>query len=1083
MSITSKLLLLLVFIQVSFVFCKESDTRKPRAIKGVLDLRYECPCENVESETKNNTTRKGFWNFKRKGIVALDGEWEFIGKTLNPTLAAKTDLPPTNINSLFIQVPGYWNQLTVDGKPIGGQGYAVYRLKILLPPQTIDDEVELSIKLPSINTAYRIYQNDKFILEVGKFGVSPDESKVSQIPMVVPLKNTGEILNLQFHVSNFEHTNGGIGRTIFFGSTSALLKQRENNLFFDIFLFGALSIIALYHFGLLALRWKDKSIFYFAIFCTLMAIRTMLTGEKFWFQIFPEFPWSIGHTIEYLTFYIGVPIFTLFIKSIFPDESPIEFLKLFVWWPSLILASIVLIFPSIYFTATLKLMQIVAFLALGICIYILVNSIYRKRPGAKVFFVGFLLFGIILINDILYFNEIIFTGGYSPLGFLIFIFSQAFILSTRSSIAYNELELLGKELSQKSIRLEDTTSELKLLTQNLEKKVRERTDALEYAKSEVDALNVFTYIINSLSNLKLIFVEISKYIFSKYNITGTWLLLPDEKREYLYTYKAYSYQRLPEKKYKYLMSKEVPLNEKGGMLYSTFRRQKAVYFRKMPRFKNSTDKDLIDVLQFNSFLQVPLISRGRTVGILVFSNFNQKLGLKKKEIVSIVNLCSQVAGVIETTHLLEKVNNTKQETQILNNLIKGLNENFDLDLILEQLKKFFQKSFGIQHFILSIVTKEKDKIQIMKASLPDFITEEEANSMFALNIPIKDGYSAHSLVLEEGRTVFLRLIKKTKLHPEELFIMEKCKYSSILMIPLILQNEPVGFLDLFNTETFEVTYDEITRLSILGEQLAGIINSSNLLVQIKEEKKRVELQKIEIEKLAESRKRLSLVGQMVAGIVHDIKNPISTIKALTEQLNSDSLSISMKDLFTNLVLKEMDTLNDLVYEILDFSKGKLNLELRKVNISEFLNGILEFMKTDLEYTSVESKQDYQFTGDVVFDASRMRRVIINLVKNSIEEMYDGKKKYYVKIITTIENNNLIIAIEDNGNGLPNGFEEKIFEAFASEGKANGTGLGLFMSKWIIEAHNGKLTFSTVREVGTTFYITIPMNLEENGDYK
>lgn len=84
---------------------------------------------------------------------------------------------------------------------------------------------------------------------------------------------------------------------------------------------------------------------------------------------------------------------------------------------------------------------------------------------------------------------------------------------------------------------------------------------------------------------------------------------------------------------------------------------------------------------------MPLISRGRTVGILVFLTLIRNLDLKK-EIVSIVNLCSQVAGVIETTHLLEKVNNTKQETQILNNLIKGLNENFDLDLILEQLKSF-----------------------------------------------------------------------------------------------------------------------------------------------------------------------------------------------------------------------------------------------------------------------------------------------------------------------------------------------------------------------------------------------------------
>ena len=109
------------------------------------------------------------------------------------------------------------------------------------------------------------------------------------------------------------------------------------------------------------------------------------------------------------------------------------------------------------------------------------------------------------------------------------------------------------------------------------------------------------------------------------------------------------------------------------------------------------------------------------------------------------------------------------------------------------------------------------------------------------------------------------------------------------------------------------------------------------------------------------------------------------------------------------------------------------------------------------------------------DKDRMRRVIVNIAKNAIEAMYDGKKEYIFTIRTTLEVDKVILSLIDNGPGLPESVKENMFQAFATEGKANGTGLGLFMCKAIVDAHNGNLTYVTKEGEGTTFIISLPLN--------
>ena len=286
-------------------------------------------------------------------------------------------------------------------------------------------------------------------------------------------------------------------------------------------------------------------------------------------------------------------------------------------------------------------------------------------------------------------------------------------------------------------------------------------------------------------------------------------------------------------------------------------------------------------------------------------------------------------------------------------------------------------------------------------------------------------------------------------------------------------------------------YSQIYKNKLLLEELKTL--NETLELKVKDRTTKLESAKIEIEtllkhelkaketaiELAESRKRLSIVGQTAMGIVHDLKNPISTIRAYAELANTDKITRYKRQEYLELIIREIERLNNLAFEILDFSKSKIILELSEVNIKELLQEIYNFIQIDFDYSNISLSIDADTDLVASIDKERIRRVIINIANNAREAMQDSKKNYSFSVSAYKKNDNLIFALTDTGEGLPYMIEEKIFEAFATEGKTKGTGLGLYMCKTIVEAHNGELTYTTERGKGTTFFITIPLINTDN----
>ncbi len=224
----------------------------------------------------------------------------------------------------------------------------------------------------------------------------------------------------------------------------------------------------------------------------------------------------------------------------------------------------------------------------------------------------------------------------------------------------------------------------------------------------------------------------------------------------------------------------------------------------------------------------------------------------------------------------------------------------------------------------------------------------------------------------------------------------------------------------------------------------------------------------------DTKNKIALIGKMSVAVVHDLKNPMSTIQTLVEMANTDEITKEERIRNLNLIHREINRLSDMAYEILDFVREKLILNLETILLSEFIEEVYRFLEIDFEYADVKFILDLQYGGKITLDSEKVRRVIVNLAKNALEAMYDKKKQYSFTVHSERIGSRLHLSFEDNGPGLPASIQERIFQTFATEGKANGTGIGLYMAKWTMDTHGGEITYKTESGKGTTFTLIFPM---------
>ncbi len=216
-----------------------------------------------------------------------------------------------------------------------------------------------------------------------------------------------------------------------------------------------------------------------------------------------------------------------------------------------------------------------------------------------------------------------------------------------------------------------------------------------------------------------------------------------------------------------------------------------------------------------------------------------------------------------------------------------------------------------------------------------------------------------------------------------------------------------------------------------------------------------------------NRDRLASIGRMLAGLLHDLKTPMTIISGYA-QLMASSDDSEQREKYVDQIQRQFDLMAGMTREVLAFARGDTDLVIRKVYINRFAEELTTQLGAALSGRGIDFEVEARYDGIAYFDEHKLMRVFHNLTSNAMQAMPEGG---HIKFKVDREDDTLVWTVSDNGPGIPDKVRNRLFEMFAT-GRKGGTGLGLAIVKKVIDDHHGTIRCDTGSE-GTTFVIRIP----------
>ncbi len=226
---------------------------------------------------------------------------------------------------------------------------------------------------------------------------------------------------------------------------------------------------------------------------------------------------------------------------------------------------------------------------------------------------------------------------------------------------------------------------------------------------------------------------------------------------------------------------------------------------------------------------------------------------------------------------------------------------------------------------------------------------------------------------------------------------------------------------------------------------------------------------------ASNRDRLASIGRMLAGLLHDLKTPMTIISGYA-QLMAAADESDTREKYVEQIQRQFDLMAGMTREVLAFARGDTDLVVRKVYINKFTEDLTTQLGAAVAGRGIDFLVDARYDGIAFFDEQKLMRVFHNLTSNAAEAMPEGGK---LRVVVDREGEQLVISVKDNGPGIPAQVHARLFELFAT-GRKGGTGLGLAIVKRIVDDHHGTIRCET-GETGTTFVIRLPLARPTDGD--
>ncbi len=384
------------------------------------------------------------------------------------------------------------------------------------------------------------------------------------------------------------------------------------------------------------------------------------------------------------------------------------------------------------------------------------------------------------------------------------------------------------------------------------------------------------------------------------------------------------------------------------------------------------------------------------------------------------------------------------------NIAGTISASLDLDRVLLSVVEQATLLFRAKMSSLMLLDKKKNELEMITAygcSL-EYLDKP--------NVPMVG--SILGRVVQENRVVQLENIYNEPLYLHKNFAKQE-GVAALLAAPITFKQDVLGVLNIYSATPRRWQRSEMELLHTFANHAAIAITNVRIHEQI-----------MGMEEQLQVSAKLSTLGELAAGLAHEIRNPLAVINMLIHSWKSSPPEAEDFEHDLQVVAQKISDLNTLVKDLLHMARSR-PLELQPNNVEEIVDRVLRLLRHRIQQQKVMVKKKVHVSNPVIsLDRERIEQAIMNLLLNALDATPEGKT---ITVELRKEDCQFAIDITDSGTGIPEAEMTNLFKAFHTT-KQKGTGLGLPMTKRMIEEHKGKVTVSKNGPDGATFTILLPL---------
>jgi signal transduction histidine kinase/putative methionine-R-sulfoxide reductase with GAF domain len=576
-------------------------------------------------------------------------------------------------------------------------------------------------------------------------------------------------------------------------------------------------------------------------------------------------------------------------------------------------------------------------------------------------------------------------------------------------------------------------------------KIRRMVLSEERKRLEAKEINALLEISKTIASglyledvLRLIVTVTANLMDSK--ICSLWIL--DERDQKL---KLKATQSISEE---YLKERSLAMGE-GVVGYVALHNQPMTILNvlKEPLYK---EKELAKKEGLVSMLSVPMCIKDRVIGVInCYTSYPHSFSHSEEEMLTTV--ANQAAICIENS---------------------GLMETLDIDEILRLVLEGVTKNIGFDRARLYLVNEKRN---ILECKMAVGIDEERIKGI-TLRLDPEDSIVARS-IFEKHPFIIPDASQDPRVNP---FLKEKFNLHSLVVIPLLAKEKAMGAIAAdFVEPNKNITKEALESVMVFAQQAGLAIHNAFMYQELKTfsqqmeekiQKTTADLRKTEAQLIRSE--KLAALGQLAAGIAHEIRNPLTSINILIHSLTENLPSGTSHREDLQVIEEEIHRINEIVDQFLRFAKPAPPL-LEKGDIISIFEETLQLLRPQIEKQRIIVQKEFQPLLPILMDREQMKQVILNLLLNAVQAMPKGG---FLALKGHIPEDDqwIKISIQDSGIGISGEDMNKLFDPFFST-KEGGIGLGLSIAHRIIDQHHGKIEVESAPGKGTLFTLWLPIS--------